>query len=125
MSTPSVRYPKILDRLPGGSTLVLHGIPWEEYESLLQDVGENAGLRISYDQGRLQIMTLSSEHENYAKLIEQLVGLLSLRLRIRVLHFGSMTMKTKRQAKGSEPDACFYVQSALLIGGKKQLDLSS
>src|SRR5438876_839407 len=36
-----------------------------------------------------------------------------------------MTMKTKREGKGSEPDACFYVQSAASIGGRKQLDFSS
>ena len=125
MSTPTVRYPEILERLPPDSTLILHGISWEEYESLLEAVGESAGTRISYDRGRLQIMTLSSEHENYAELIKQLVGLLSFRQRIKVLHFGSMTMKTNREGKGSEPDACFYVQSAASIGGKKQLDFSS
>ena len=36
-----------------------------------------------------------------------------------------MTMKTKSEGKGSEPDACFYVQSAASIGGKKQLDFTS
>jgi Uma2 family endonuclease len=125
MSAPTVRYPEILDRLPNDSTLILHGISWEEYESILEDLGENAGMRISYDRGRLQVVTLSPEHESYAELIKQLVGLLSLRLRIRVLHFGSATMKTKHQGKGSEPDACFYVQNAHLIGGKKQLDFSN
>jgi len=36
-----------------------------------------------------------------------------------------MTMKTKSEGKGSERDACFYVQSAASIGGKKQLDFTS
>ena len=53
-----------------------------------------------------------------------LVDRLSLRLRKKVLFFGSMTMK-KPKKKGSEPDACFYVQSADLLGGRNKIDLSS
>jgi Uma2 family endonuclease len=54
-----------------------------------------------------------------------LVALLSARLRVKVLFFGSSTMTRERKSKGAEPDACFYVQSAGLIAGKSQLDLRS
>src|SRR5438128_9744221 len=98
---------EMIDRMSADSILVQHGVSWAEYEELLEAVGESKGLRISYDDGTLQIMTLSSKHEKYVWLIGQLVGLLSTRLRIRVLYYGSSTMKKKGKQKGVEPDACF------------------
>lgn len=125
MSTGTLSYGNMIEQLPPDSYLVMHGVAWDEYEALLETFGENKGLRLSYDEGRLEIMVLSTEHENYAELIKQLVGTLSLRLRVKVLHFGSATMRSKGQAKGAEPDACFYVQNAESIGKRKQIDFST
>lgn len=122
MSTQTVPFREIIEKLPADSTLTLRNVSWEEYEALLESLGEASGLRVSYDQGTLQIMTLSSEHESYSRLLEKLLALLSARLRIRVLSFGSSTMKHKEKGKGSEPDACFYVQTATAIGHRIRID---
>src|ERR1051325_4069720 len=123
MSTQAPANPyELVERLPPGSTLILHGVTWEEYEDLLEAVGENPALRISYDEGTLQIMTTSPRHESYIKLIERLVDHLSFILGVKILFFGGATMKKKRKKKGNEPDACFYVQSAELIGRKLDID---
>jgi Uma2 family endonuclease len=124
MATQTLQSLEMIEQLPPDSFLVLRGVRWEEYEALLAALGENRGVRVSFDQGRLAIMVLSSEHESYAELIKQLVVALSLRLRIKVLHFGSSTMKKREEGRGSEPDACFYVQNAGVIGSKKQIDFS-
>jgi Uma2 family endonuclease len=123
MSTQLASYQEIIERLPEASELILHGVTWEEYEQLLEEVGEASGLRISYDEGELRVMTLSSEHESYCRLIDRLVDRVSFRLRKKVLFFGSMTMK-KPKKRGSEPDACFYVQSADLIKNNR-IDLGT
>ncbi len=47
MSTQTANYPEVIDQLPPGSTLVLHDISWDEYEELLEAVGEPKGLHIS------------------------------------------------------------------------------
>ncbi|HXV65361.1 MAG TPA: Uma2 family endonuclease [Vicinamibacteria bacterium] len=125
MSTQTIPYREIFDRLPAGSTLTLRNVSWEEYEGLLEGLGEASGLRLSYDEGTLSVVTLSPEHESYSRLIERLVDRLSARLRIRVLFFGSSTMKRRDRRKGTEPDACFYVQSAAAIGSKIHLDFAS
>lgn len=116
---------EMIERMPVDTVITQHGVSWEEYEELLDAVGEASSLRISYDDGTLQIMSPSSKHERHARLIEQLVGSLSLRLRIRVLYYGSATMKKRRKQKGVEPDACFYVQNALLVGTKDEIDFNS
>src|SRR5258706_240581 len=41
--------------------LVLHGVSWELYEHLLREIGERP-LRITYDNGELEIMSPLPEH---------------------------------------------------------------
>lgn len=115
---------EIVKKLPPNSSLKLYEQTWEDYENLLEAVGEASGLRISFDDGNLFIIILSSEHENYVRLIQMLIGILSLRLDIDIESFGSTTIKKSRFTKGTEPDACFYVQSIEKIGNKIQLDFS-
>ena len=115
---------KIIEQLPPKSSLILYEQTWEDYEQLLKSVGAASGLRISFDSGTLEIMTLSTEHETYARLLEKLIGVLSLRLNIDIESFGSATMRKSSAAKGIEPDACFYVQSIEQIGSKIRLDFS-
>jgi Uma2 family endonuclease len=115
---------EMIERMPVDSVLTQHGVSWEEYEELLETVGDASGLRISYDEGRLQIMTLSQRHERYSTLIERLVDRVSRLLRIKILFYGSTTMKKQRKQKGVEPDACFYVQNAALVGTKEEIDFN-
>ncbi|MBI4468267.1 MAG: Uma2 family endonuclease [Acidobacteria bacterium] len=103
----------------------MRGISWQEYEELLTEVGEARGLRVSFDRGRLHIITLSAEHENIVAFIQDLVRLVSLRLRVKVLCFGSATMKRQRTGQGVEPDVSFYVQHAEAIGSRRQLDFNT
>lgn len=122
MITQTVSYYDIVSQLPADSVVIFHDVSWDEYQDLLEQVGEAHGLRLSYDNGTLNVMTLSTEHENYARFIESLVRLISLRLRLNIRFFGGSTMKKAKRRKGLEPDACFYVQSADLLGTRMQLD---
>jgi len=116
---------EMIDRMPGDSVLIQHGVGWHDYEDLLDAVGEASGLRICYDEGTLQVMSPSSKHEHVTKLIERLVDLLSIRRRIKVLFYGSATLKKQSEHKGAEPDACFYVQMAEAVGTKEQIDFNT
>lgn len=118
------RHQELIEKLPPASTLILRDISWEEYEEILHALGEAKGLRISYDKGTLQVMTLSTRHEKYARLIDNMVSLLSVTMRIKVLCYGSATMKKQHELKGAEPDSCFYVQNAELVGRKNDIDFS-
>ena len=125
MSVQTPSYYEIATQLPPGASVVFHDVSWDEYLELLEQVGEAPGLRISYDSGSLQLMTISAEHEKYALFLNRVVSTLGLRLRIEILFFGSATMKKRKRRKGKEPDACFYVQSAPVIGNKIQLDFET
>src|SRR5712692_468427 len=116
---------EMIDRMPADSVLIQHEVNWNEYEELLSVVGEASGLRISFDEETLQIMTLSQRHEKYSTLIERMVDRLSSFLRIKVLFYGSATMRKRERQKGVEPDACFYVQNASLVGKKEEIDFNT
>jgi Uma2 family endonuclease len=122
MSAQTETYYEIVSQLPADTVVTFHGVGWEEYEELIEQVGEASALRISFDNGTLQVMTVSPEHERYTRFIDRLVGTLSVRLRLNVLFYGSTTMRRKIRGKGNEPDACFYVQNAAAIGNRMQID---
>ena len=124
MITETANYAALVEQLPCDAILVLHNVTWDDYEDLLAEVGEARGLRISFNDGTLTVMTLSSEHEKYALFINRLIFTLSFRLRIEVLFFGSATMRKREKSKGNEPDACFYVQTAGAIGNRIHLNFA-
>jgi len=122
MIAEAINYAEIISQLPADSFLIRENVSWEEYEDLLEQVGEATWLRIAYDDGTLEIMTVGPKHENYATFIEGLVGIVRLRKRMNIRFFGSSTMRKKKKRKGIEPDACFYVQTAEALGNRIDLD---
>lgn len=117
-------YSEIISRLPGGSEIILRDQTFEDYEEILESVGEAGGLRISFTGENVKIMTLSTKHEKYVRFIEMLMTVLSLKIRKKILHFGSATMKSSRRERGSEPDCCFYVQNADQVANLEAVDFS-
>ena len=116
---------RIIEELPPDSRLILADQTWDSYEKISEAVGENGGLRISFDpKGMLEIMTLSTEHESLAEMIKRFVDRISVAKNLDILFFGSATIKKSRRIVGSEPDACFYIQNAAQIGEKNKIDFS-
>src|SRR5438132_11162296 len=107
MIAEAINYAEIISQLPAESFLIRENVSWEEYEDLLEQVGEATWLRISYDDGTLQIMTTGPTHENYSRFIESLVGQIRFRLRKNIRFFGSSTMLKKKKLKGNKPDGWF------------------
>ena len=68
MTTQAMNYIDAIEHLPSGSTLILPDVSWEEYEQLLADLGDSNTVRVSYDRGRLEIVSPSSSHEMYKAL---------------------------------------------------------
>ena len=120
----ATNYYEIVSQFPAGSELILREQTFEDYENIIEEVGEASGLRISYDGEIVKIMTLSIRHEKYVRLIERMIDNVSMRKRIKILSFGSATMKASRQNRGSEPDCCFYVQNAAVVARKATIDFS-
>jgi Uma2 family endonuclease len=115
---------EMISRLFDGIAMYFPKVTWEEYEELLHQLDERPGIRLSFFEGELAAMSLSFEHEKYARFIDQLITAIKLRLRINILAGGSWTMRKKEKQAGKEPDACFYVQTADAIGNRLNLDFA-
>ncbi len=118
-------YLEIIEDLTPGEPAIFHNVSWQEYEQLLDELIDRSGVRLSYDKGTLEIMTISTEHDFYVDLLQDLVRLLSLRLKFRFRSFGHATMKKSEAQRGKEPDGCFFIKSCDLIGRRKRLDFES
>jgi Uma2 family endonuclease len=101
--------------------IVLHDISWETYEALLREIGETH-YRLTYDEGVLEIMTLSFEHENVGEWISRLIMFLTLELNIALCSGGSTTLKKSLGRKGLEPDKCYWIKHEKAMRGKKKWD---
>jgi Uma2 family endonuclease len=103
---------------------MLHGISWETYEGMLNDIGEQPGLRLTYDEGSLEIMTTSSLHEILKKRMGRMVEMMCFQLSIPHKCGGSFTHKREDLLKGIEPDECYWIQNEPAVRGKKEIDFS-
>src|SRR5262245_34018310 len=119
MSTTNLKQKK---RVPRGAQLVLHGVSWQPYVRVLHAFDEDRHLRITYDRGALEIMTLSPEHERSKHLIGLLIVLLAMELRMAIAGFGSMTFKRRKKLRGLEPDECYWIQHEAQMRGKRVYD---
>lgn len=108
--------------VPSGRRLILGGVPWQTYLRVLRAF-DGRHLRITYDRGALEIMTLSSQHERFKSLLGYLILVLVEELGWNMASFGSMTFKRRRRKRGLEPDECYWIQSEPLVRGKDVIDL--
>ena len=110
--------------VPPGQKVVLENIDWNEFEAILEDLGESRGSRIAYDRGELEIMTPLPEHEVNKEYIGDFLKVLLEELDIEFCPLGSTTFKNQAMFKGIEPDSCFYIENELAVRGKNRLDLT-
>jgi Uma2 family endonuclease len=104
--------------------IVLEDVSWGTYDSLLRDF-EVSGQhkRITYNDGRMVIVSPLFKHERWKKLLGRIVEAVTDERNIEIISAGSTTWRQKRKKKGLEPDECFYIQNAHRIGLRLELDL--
>ncbi len=103
---------------------VLDEVSWRTYERLLVEREcAHRHYRITYDRGRLELMTLSPQHERIEAILTRFFAILSEELGVPIADFGSMTMRRRKKKRGLEADRCFYVQNEPQVRGRDRIDL--
>lgn len=91
---------------------------------MLRIVGDRP-IRITYDQGEMEIFIPSYGHNDDAFLLGRMVDLLAEELVIPYRGGDTTTHKREDLDKGAEPDKCYWFgPKARRMAGKRQLDLS-
>ncbi len=107
-----------------GQSTVLHEIDWEQFESILQDLGNKRRSRIAYLNGVLEIALSLPEREKIKVLIRDFLQVLMDKMEIDFEGFGSTTFKRVDKLAGLEPDDCFYIQNNVAMRGIRKLDMN-
>lgn len=110
--------------VPQGQRVLIHDINWQEFEAILEELGEKRATRIAYSKGTLEIRMPLPEHGVNKEIIGDMVKILLNELDMDRECFGSTTFKRKDMAHGIEPDNCFYIQNHALMVGKTRIDLT-
>ena len=110
--------------IESANRFLLKNISWQTYEALLKDMESQPGIRLTYDRGKLEIMTPLDPHETYSKLIGRFVETLTEELNIEIRSLGSRTCKREDLARGLEPDECYHIQNESVVRHLAQIDLN-
>jgi Uma2 family endonuclease len=115
--------PRMATVLNRPERLVNLRVSWETYERLLTEHEGNSGIRFTYNQGELEILVPSVEHETLTSNIEALVELFADEMELDFIRTRSTTFRREDLEKGFEPDSSFYFRNAGRVRGKKRLNL--
>lgn len=124
MVATALDYLTMIRAMPPGVVSNFDYVSWAEYDALLEALDEQPRYRLSYDNGRLEVMTVSAEHETPAGLIPHLIMVMAEDAGLDFLSLRSTTLRKQKKAKGTDPDDCYYFKDFKKIAGKKRLDLT-
>lgn len=99
-------YPFRSPLLEDEQRVLIGGVPWATYVSL-RDAVTSPGVRMTYLEGWLEIMSPSRTHEVTKTQIARLLELYCLERDIPLFGYGSTTFRREEKARGLEPDECY------------------
>jgi Uma2 family endonuclease len=108
----------------GERRFLLSRVSWETYESLLTDHADTRSPRFTCSEGMLEIMSPSSEREELIEIMATIADIVAEEQQVEFKALCSTTFRRQDLERGTEPDACFYLQNVERIRGKKEIDLT-
>lgn len=115
--------PPVQVEVPADNRFMMIGEPWSAYTRWLKLFDERRHVRITYDQGALEIMTFTHEHEHRAALLARLIYTWTEERGLPIKGGKSTTFRRREIKRGLEPDECFWIANELLVRDKERLDL--
>ena len=109
--------------LTPGSKISIHNLSWQDFETILTNLGEKRSTRVAYYRGTLEIMSPLAIHERPHRIIAYIVTAILEAQERDWDDFGSTTFK-RPEIAGVEPDTCFYIQNARCVQGCTNMDLA-
>ena len=94
--------------IPAGQVFRLSGVSYDQYVTINDALPPGAVLT-SYADGELQLMTTSTQHEEFKELIGWLVAALADVRGLFLKPLGNVTLRRAARTRGFEPDDCFYL----------------
>ncbi|MDA1018106.1 MAG: Uma2 family endonuclease [Planctomycetota bacterium] len=103
--------------------VVLH-VDWDQYVAL-RDNPDNRHRRMTFDQGVLEIMTLSALHELISALINDFILAWRVVRNLPCCPSGSLTLRKELLDRGLEGDQSYYIKHESDVRGLENISLDS
>ncbi len=103
--------------------VLLTGISWKTYSAMLNDIGDSA-LRLTYDNGSLEVELPGKRHEVIRKLCAAMIERALERTSVEFEPEGSTTWRHEAGLRGLEADECYHIQNFKSVAGRDELDLT-
>ena len=113
----------IVEPIHADQRFFLQGVPWRTYLEL-RDSRENQHIRMTYNQGQLEMTAPSKRHEHFGYFLGRLIDVWTEELNIDVQSCRTMTFKREDLLRGLEPDNCYYIAHEAAIRNKEELDFT-
>jgi Uma2 family endonuclease len=114
--------PTLPQPAPGPGRVVIYNVEWDAYRTISR-VLAGRHVRLTYDRGTLELMTISGTHGNCGWLLGRLIAVLSEEHELPIKGFSDMTCSREDLARGLEPDHCFYITNEPLVRQLEDIDL--
>lgn len=109
---------------PTEKRVMLSGVSWQQFETLLDELGTNRTARMTYDRGKLEMMTPLEEHDRCARLIESLILVLGDEQRSKVYSLGSVLLLRPDLGRAIQPESCYYFDQEVRLRQRAELDMN-
>jgi Uma2 family endonuclease len=91
--------------------VILYGMTWKDYETLLAMRGDRTGVRLFYLNGAIELMSPTRSHEGIKTTLGRLLEAYCEEQNIDLDGYGSWTLRSAPEERGAEPDECYMVGS--------------
>ena len=91
--------------------VTLYDVSWADFELILQIRGDHGGVRMTYLNGVLELMSPSVDHEGMKTTIARLLEAYAEERGLVFNGFGSWTLKKATRARALEPDECYSLSA--------------
>src|SRR6185503_3511637 len=108
MAAPATPLTPLSPPHAGEQRVLINRVSWKDYV-IARDVFDQPGLRMTYCEGSLEIMSPSFGHEVDKKSIARLVETYAFLRRLRLNGYGSTTFRSEAKERGAEPDECYCI----------------
>jgi Uma2 family endonuclease len=104
----------LLDGVPHDKRVVISDVTWDDYENLVDLMGECGNRRVAFDGRDIEMLTLGPFHERQKSLLDWFIMIVAGELKIERQPMGSTTWKRKNLERAIESDVCYYFDPAKL-----------
>ncbi len=91
---------------------LLRGVHWNLYELLFREVGDHP-IRLTFDRGNLELMSLPGEHRLYTRLVDKLIKTLAEVTETPLKSGKPLIFKRHELERGLEHDRYYYIDHDL------------